>query len=69
MLNKIRWYLVKLLVGDGSFIRNCVIEGKISIREDHFICSNSFINDSYVYVGSSGSRFPPLKNKQERTGG
>ena len=69
MLNKIRWYLVKVLVGDGTYIRNCIIQGKITIRDDHRICSNTFIDDSYVYVGSTGERFPPLENTEERTGG
>jgi hypothetical protein len=64
MFDKIRWWIIGKLVGDSSYIKNCVlVGGKIFIRPDHFICGCTFTAGAYVDSGSA--RYPETHQKEQ----
>lgn len=62
-MNKFRFLIIDFLIGDYSYVRNVVIDGKISLREKHWLSGCAFVNDSYVYT--SYARFPQVGKPSE----
>lgn len=62
-MSKFRTWLINLLIGDSSYIRNCVIDGSVGLRNSHCVNGCTFFKGAYVYVGdrtNPKSRFPEI---------
>jgi hypothetical protein len=52
-MKKLRIFLVNILIGDSSYIRNVVVHGSIIVRKDHYITCCSFDYRGSITVGAT----------------
>ena len=65
-MGKFRVWLINLLIGDCSYMKNCTVSGVVDIRQRHNITCCTFVGDSYVKAPQA--RFPedPQQTKETK---
>lgn len=61
MIKDLRIFLAKILIGDMSFAKNLVIDGKIGCRPDYFVGCCVFIGKNSKAESSGKIIFPEQK--------
>lgn len=60
-MGRIRAWLISALVGNSSYMKNCVIRGTVILRKDHFVCGCYFQDGAKVICPETGGVYPEPK--------
>jgi hypothetical protein len=47
-MKKFKLWLINFLVGDMSYVKNCIISGEVHVRPIHIVTSCCFLNGGCV---------------------
>jgi len=57
-MKNFRFWLASLILGDYSYIKNCIIYGRVQIRGNHFVTCCSFIEPEAVVFVNDKIKYP-----------